>query len=306
MRLAPLGILLALGIATPVHAQDWRAGTGRLDGKVLDESGQPIAGAVVKLELPGRGGTELRTDTKGRWAILGLTGGEWSVELSAEGYKALHTTLSVSEQSRRPTHEARLERAAGAATSVSPDVRQALASAEAAERDGRLADARAEYERLRLLRSDLSSRIDQQIGLTYVKQNDYARAFEHLGRALAADPDNVPLRAAAVQAAFEARKLEEGKAMLVSLEPVRVDSPDIAFNLGVGLLNAAATAEALPWLSRAIALDASYVDGYYRRALANLQLGRSTESRADFTKVVELAAGTPQAEMARKALEQLR
>ena len=83
-------------------AQDWRAGTGRLDGKVMDAAGQPLAGATVKLELAGRGGTELRSDAKGRWAILGLTGGEWAVEVSADGYVSRRVTLSVSEAARRP------------------------------------------------------------------------------------------------------------------------------------------------------------------------------------------------------------
>jgi tetratricopeptide (TPR) repeat protein len=297
--------LVLLTVALRVTAQDWRAGTARLDGKVMDAAGRALSGATVRLELPGRGGTSLRTDAKGKWAILGLTGGDWDVEVSADGYVSRRVTASVTEQSRRPALEVRLDKAAGAAA-VPPEVASALASAEAAEREGRLPEARAAYERLRALRPDLAGRIDQQVGLSYVREKDYARAFEHLAKALAAEPASLPLRAAAVQAAFESRQPDRARELLAGAEPGTIESADIAFNFGVGLLNAGATEEALPWLGRAVALDPAYVDGYYRRGLAYLQLGRTQECRADLAKVVELAPATPQAEMARKALAQVR
>jgi tetratricopeptide (TPR) repeat protein len=296
--------LVLLTAAAPVPAQDWRAGAARLDGRVMDAAGQPLAGATVKLALSGRGGTELRSDRKGQWAILGLTGGEWAVEVSAEGFVSRRVTVSVSELARRPTLEVRLDKAAAAA--VSPEAVGALAEAEAAQREGRFAEARSGYERLRALRPDLASRIDQQLGLCYVQEKDYAQAFEYLARALAAEPDSLQLRAAAVQAAFESRQPDKARELLAGADPARIESADIAFNFGVGLLNASATEQALPWLSRAVALDAAYVDGYYRRGLAYLQLGRIQECRSDLAKVVELAPATPQAEMARKALAQVR
>jgi tetratricopeptide (TPR) repeat protein len=305
MTRARSGVALALlTVALPVTAQDWRAGTARLDGKVMDAAGRALAGATVKLELPGRGGTSLRTDSKGKWAILGLTGGDWEVEVSSDGYVTRRVTASVTEQSRRPSLEVRLDKAAEAAA-VTPEVASALASAEAADRAGRLAEARAEYERLRALRPDLSGRIDQQVGLTYVRERDYARAFEHLAKALAAEPASQPLRAAAVQAAFESGQPGKARELLAGSDPGALASADIAFNFGVGLLNAGATEEALPWLGRALTLDPAYVDGYYRRGLAYLQLGRTQECRADLAKVVELAPATPQGEMARKALAQV-
>lgn len=303
MKLSGVVAFAALAVwLAPARAQDWRAGTGRLEGRVLDAAGNPLGGALVRLELPGRGGTELHADRKGRWAILGLTGGEWVVEISAPGYVTRRVALPVAEQSRRPVHEARLEEATGA----SPEAVEALEKAETAQAEGRLAEARAEYEKLRALRPDLGGRIDQQIGVTYVREKDYARALDHLLKALGAEPDSVPLRAAAAQAAFEAEERERGRELLAGLAVERVDDPDMAFTFGIDLVNAGAAGEAVLWFTRAIALDAGYVDGYYRRALALLQLGEAAQSRADFEKVLRLAPGTPQGEMARQALEQVR
>ena len=303
MTLARFVALIALA-APPAGAQDWRAGTGRLEGRVLDAAGNPIVGAVVRLELPGRGGTELRTDGKGRWAFLGLAGGDWTVELSAPGHVSRRATLSVAELTRRPPYEVRLEKAVP--PGPPPEVTALLAEAEAAEKEGRFTEARAAYEKLRAMRPELGGRIDQQIGLTYVREKDYARGLDHLERALHAEPDSIPLRAAAVQAAFQAGQAGKGKELLASVDPSGVRDPDIAFNFGIDLVNAGDARQAIGWFTRAIDLDGGYVDGYYRRALARLQLGEAAECRADFQKVVELAPGTAQGEMARKALDQVR
>jgi Tfp pilus assembly protein PilF len=55
-----------------------------------------------------------------------------------------------------------------------------------------------------------------------------------------------------------------------------------------------------------VAVDPTYVDGYFQRGLAYLGQQKMAESKADFQKVLELAPGTPQAETAKKALEQLK
>jgi tetratricopeptide (TPR) repeat protein len=300
-RIVAFVAVVALAASAAV-AQDWRGGTGRLEGRVLDASGKPIEGALVRLELPGRGGTEVRTDAKGRWAILGLAAGDWTVELSAPGFVSRRATLSVGQHERRPPYEGRLDAVPG----PPPEVTAALAEARAAEKEGRLAPARAAYERLRAMRPELGGRIDQQIGLTYVREGDYERGLDYLERALRAEPDSVPLRAAAIQAAFQAGRAARGKELLASVEPALVRDPDIAFNFGIDLVNAGDTRPAISWFTRAINLDPGYVDGYYRRALARLQLGEAAECRADFSKVVELAPGTAQGEMARKALDQVR
>jgi tetratricopeptide (TPR) repeat protein len=300
LRALPM-IVLAAGPSSAL-AQDWRAGTGRLEGKVTDAQGHPVVDAVVKLQLGGRGGTELRTDGKGRWAILGLAGGEWTVEISAEGFTSRRLDVTVSELSRRPVVETRLEPSTG----PSREVLDALDKAESAYREGRYAEARAEYETLLSLRPDLAARIHQQIGFSYVHEGNAARALDHLQLALDAEPDNVPVRAAAVQAAFETGQPERGRGLLAGVALEKIEDPDMAYNFGVDLLNAGATREAVPWFTRATSLDPRNVDGYYRRGLAHLQLGETAACRADFEKVVDLAPETPQGDLAKKALGQVR
>jgi uncharacterized GH25 family protein len=75
--------VVVTALATPAPAQDWRGTQGRMEGRVVDAEGQPVSGATIKLELPGRGGTTLKTDKKGKWAIGGITSGNWNLDVAA-------------------------------------------------------------------------------------------------------------------------------------------------------------------------------------------------------------------------------
>jgi DnaJ family protein C protein 3 len=74
----------------------------------------------------------------------------------------------------------------------------------------------------------------------------------------------------------------------------------------VALINANRPEDAIAYLSKSVALDPAYADGYFRRGLAYLQLGKTAEAKADLQKFVELSPTGPEADLARKALTQLK
>ncbi len=299
--------LLVLGSLVPLaSAQDWK-GTGRIEGRVLDASGAPVAGAKLKLELPERGGgTTLKTDQKGRWAIFGVAAGGWNIDVEADGYTPRRITVRLpSESSRLAPIEVKLERAT-ASSGGDPESRAAFERAEAVYKAGRFAQARAEYGRLLALRPDLAPRIHQQIGFAWIQEKQPKQAVEELAKVLAAEPDNALVRAIAAQAALEGGMLDQGRALLAGLDEGAIKEPDALFNIGVNFLNAGATEDAVRYFGKTLAIDPAYVDGYFQRGLARLKLGRPDEARADFQKVVDLAPSGQQAELAKNALQQLR
>src|SRR5437667_330215 len=169
--------LVTLAAAPQAQAQDWK-GMGRIEGRVVDPDGKPVADATVKVELPSRGGTTVKTDKKGRWALGGIAAGQWNIDVDAPGFATRRVSATLgSESDRLPPGEIKPERSAP---------------------------------------------------------------------------------------------------------------------------------HALPYLSRAIALDASYVDGYFQRGMTYIGLGKMAEAKADLQKVIALAPGSAQAETAKKALEQLK
>jgi tetratricopeptide (TPR) repeat protein len=260
---------------------------------------------MVKLELPERGGgTTVKTDKKGRWAIGGIAAGTWHIDFELAGYASRRVSVSLpSESSRLAPLEVKLDKEAAAG--VSPEASRALESAEAAYKEGHFAEARTQYAALLALRPDLAPRIHQQIGFSWIQEKQYPKAVEELDLVLAAEPDNAQIRAIAAQAALEGGMAEKGRQLLAGLSEGVIKDPDVYFNIGVNFVNAGLTEDAVQYFTRAISLDAAYVDGYFQRALAYLKLGRNAESRVDFERVLSLAPDGPQAPLARKALQQL-
>ena len=293
--------LLAAGSAP---AQDWK-GQARLEGKVLASDGTPIEGATVKLDNPGRGGgPTIKTDKKGKWAYLGLVAGHWNIDVNAAGYATKQAVIDLpSESARMNPIEIRLEKAGPPPTP--PEVLDAVKKADEAYKAGRFADAQAEYEKLLALRPDLAVTIHQQMGFSLIQQKKYPEALEHLQKVLDADPANTQVRAIMAQAALEGGMTDRGLELLKGVDDASVKDPDVFFNIGVNLINANRPDDAIVYFGKAVTLDPAYADGYFRRGLAHLQRGRNAEAKADLKKFVELQPTGAQADLAKKALEQI-
>ena len=302
----PAGLAAAAWLlAGAAQAQDWK-GQGRLEGKVLGEGGAPIAGATVKLDNPSRGGgPTIKTDKKGKWAYLGLVAGSWNVDVEADGYATKKATITLpSESARINPIEVRLEKAGPPPTP--PEVLEAVQKADEAYKSGRFAEAQAEYEKLLALRPDLATTIHQQMGFSLIQLKKYPEALDHLQKVLDADPKNAGVRAIMAQAALEGGMTDRGLELLKGVDDAAVKDPDVFFNIGVNLVNADRPDDAIVYFGKAVALDAAYADGYFRRGLAHLQRGRNAEAKADLEKFVALQPEGAQADLARKALEQIR
>ena len=300
----PLALLAtALLAASPAFAPDWR-GLGRVEGKVADAQGRPVVGAVLKLELPSRGTTTVHTDKKGRWVAGGIAAGNWNADVEAPGYVTCRIRFTLASESQRLTGiDVELE--AAAPQGPPPAVLAALQRADDAYKAGRFEDAVAEYRTLLSLRPDLATTIHQQIGFSLVQLERYPEALDHLQKVLDADPSNHRMRAIMAQAAVEGGLADRTLALLEGLDDAAISSPDVYFDVGVGFVNANRPEEAIVYFTKAIAKDSAYADGYFRRGLAALQLGRLAEAKADLVKLVELRPEGPEADLARKALEQL-
>src|SRR5436190_21481773 len=91
-----IAVILAITLTTAATAQV--RGHGRLQGIVVDkDSGKPVEGAVVTVGLPS-GNTPpivVKTDAKGHWGALGLTGGLWNIDIVAQGYQTTRGTANI-------------------------------------------------------------------------------------------------------------------------------------------------------------------------------------------------------------------
>jgi Tfp pilus assembly protein PilF len=303
----PVCVLALAMLVLPLAAaaQDWR-GMGRLEGRVLGPDGRPVADAVVKLELPSRGGaTAVKTDKNGRWAVGGIAAGAWSVGVEADGFTSRKTTVRLpNEGTRVPPVEMKLDRAMP--QGPPPEVLAAVSKGDEAYKAGRFAEARTEYEKLLALRPDLAVTLHELIARCYSQEGNYPKAVEHLQALIDADPKNQNTRLLVAQEALRGGMLDKGLELLKGLDESQIKNPEIYYNVAVILLNQKKPEEALGYLTKSVTLEPAYVDGYFQRALTYLQLQKLAEARADFQRVLDLSPNGREAETARKALEQLK
>jgi tetratricopeptide (TPR) repeat protein len=297
-------VAAALALSAPAVAQDWK-GMGRLEGRVLDPDGKPLPDVTVKMNLPSRGGTTIKTDKKGRWAIGGIASGAWQIDLEAPGYVVKKITLNLpTESARLAPVDVKLEKAAP--TGPPPEVREALEKGDAAFKEGRFAEARAEYEKLLALRPPLADTLYRQIAFTYSREGNYAKEVEYLEKVLQSNPADLNMKLLTAQEALQGGMLDKGLEMLKGIDDSTIKDPAVFYNVAVLLRNAQKPEEAIVYLTKAITVDPAYVDGYFQRGLAYLGLQKTAEAKADFQKVIELAPTGAQAETAKKALQQLK
>lgn len=305
MTRAPMMLLAVVALAGPVHAQDWK-GNGRMEGRVLDEGGAPLAGVGVRATLPERQGqTTLKTDKKGRWVLGGVAAGTWNMDFQLEGYVTQQISVNLpSESSRLAPMEVKLAKAAP--SGPPPEVKAVLDSAEAAFQQRRFPEARAAFEKLLAMVPAQAPTIHQRIGLCYFAEKNYKEALPHLEQALAAQPDSLQIRAIAAQAAIGGGMVDRGRELLAGIDESTIKDPDTFFNIGLDFLGSGHTEEAIGYFTKALSIDPKDVESRYQRGLGFLHLGKIEEARADFKRILDIAPHGEPADLARKALEQMK
>jgi len=290
-----LVILLSVSLAA---AQSWR-GMGRVSGKVTDEQGKPLENVSVRLNLPGAGGTEARTNKKGEWALAGIARGDWQVDFELAGYEIKRITVSILELQRVPPVEVTLKQ------DINEIIRLAMIEGGELMNQQKYVEARVVYEKL-LAKFPEAYRVEPYIARTYYAEKNYEEAARHLRIAVEKDPSDQENKLRLGNILMDMGRVEEGRQVIASVDDTAVKDPAIYVNVGISLLNQNKGNEALPYFEKAIARFPSKGDAYYYRGLIRLQKGDIEGTKADFTKFLELAPDAPEAAAARKALEQLK
>jgi tetratricopeptide (TPR) repeat protein len=310
-RVFRIAVLLVL-VATAAWAQGWR-GQGRVGGKVTDEARKPIEGVVVKLTLPSENGVvEVKTNSKGDWSVGGIARGEWQVDFTKAKFEARHISVSVSEMSRIPPIETTLK------TAEDPNEIIAVEMKRAGEMltQKKYAEARSVYEAL-LARYPQAYRIEQSVARTYYLEGQPDRAIERLKSVLAKDPEAVELKLLLGSLLLEQGRADEGKQVLSSVDESKITEAAIYVNFGIAMMNKGQGAEAFAYFDKAITRFPQDPDAYYYRGITLLQLSgaqgeesqksdRLQKAKVDLTKFIAMAPNAPEADNAKKILEQLK
>ncbi len=307
-------MMLALFVAGAAMAQV--RGRGRLQGTVTDPDGKPVAGASVTVSTASGNTAPIKskTDAKGRWSALGLTGGQWNVDIEAPGFQTSRGSANVSEIQMIPPIKTTLEKVVEEAPAPSeiqtaPSVPQeavdAVTAGQAFMEAQKYKEAVAEFEKaLPHLPDNMS--LKQVMAQAYYKAGDLKKAIAMLETVTAADPTNTPLALLLTNLYLEDGQLDQGRAMLQNLPAGSVTDPTVYVNVGILFLNKNNPSDALMYFSKAVDLDMTRPESYYYRGLAEVQLKKMKEAKASFQKVVELAPDSTEGRDAKQMLADLK
>lgn len=304
-RILLVGLTVSVLLVTEAAwAQQWR-GLGRVNGKAVDTDGRPIEGVTVRYVLPAAegGGSETKSNRRGEWVVIGISSGMWQLDFTKEGYESRLVTVPVSEHTRIPPMEIRLEKRAPV-VDANAEIAAGLHEAARILSKKQYAEARAIYESL-LQKYPEAWQLHPLLARVHHAEQNLDKSVEHLRKALEHSPDNAEVTLLLGNVLVEKGEAEEGRRLLDSVDQDLIKDPATFLNVGIGLLNGGRPKDALPYFNRAVARFPSYPDSYYFRGLAHLQNGDNGAAKADLEKFIGMAPDAPEAETARKILKQL-
>jgi len=309
-------ILGLLAAAADLFAQEWRGGRARVEGTVKNVNGEPIADAKVMLRWgqSGRGGPDLKTDKKGKWAIFGIVGGPWSVDVEAPGYLPQKMSVNISESERTPPIDVKLEPQPQAQSreelrvggkTISKEASEAIERANAAFQEKKFTAARVDYLKA-LAELPESEPLLMRVAAAYDGEGNTQDALKYARQAAEKDPNDVNTWLLIGTIELQNGNLDAGKAALDKVPAEKITVPDVYLNMGIVLYNKKKPAEAEVAFGRALAMKPDLADAYYYRGLARLQQSHKQDAKADLQKYLELAPNGSESKDVKEILNSIR
>ena len=293
-RVSLLCAVLLLATA-PLAAQVW-TGRGRLQGQVIDENQQPIAGAKITLRWnkdPSSGPPVITTDKGGRWAVLGLAGGAWTALIEAPGFVTAEGPAEVRE-SGGPAPPLRItlraipkEQAGGGPEAAA--VKADLERGNALLRESKWAEARAAFEKaLPQIAPEHQPMIQRAIAQTWTNEGQPQKAIELLTPIAASASSDVETAKALAQAHLAAKQPEQALVVLGSAKAAAPADSGILRLTAQAYIDQKKTEEAISAVKQAV--EATPDDAELLNLLASLLVDAGREEEAK-TYIARLPQG---------------
>jgi tetratricopeptide (TPR) repeat protein len=301
-----LTALLVTALAAAAAAQ-----SGRVNGVVKDDNGQPIKGATITAENENIGASlTASTDDKGRFSIIGLRPGQWTFIALAPAHTADGGRLAVRAASNlNPPMTFTLKRTSpgigGALERVNAkDLQNNLAAAEALFNQGKWDEAIEAYRNILSSAPPLNV-VQLQIAAAYVGKQDYERATAAYNELLKVEPANgkAAVGLAAIKAEQGDSKAAEDTLIRAAQEPQA--EREVLYALGDLTGAAGRDGEATEWFHKASASDPFWGKPLYRLGLSAMNSGDPSAAAKFMEQVIRVDPASPEAALARTTLNQL-
>jgi predicted Zn-dependent protease len=289
------------------------AQVARVSGIVRDEAGQPIKGATIRADNADAplGTITATTDTKGRFAIIGLARGEWSFTAEAPGFQPQVGELNIQRLSApNPPLTFTLAKTvarppAGIEGVTAKDLQQQLNAADGLFKQQKLEEAIAIYRSILAAAPSLAV-VRLQIAAAYRQMKEYDKAIEEYNELLKTDSGDQRARVGLAQAMTDKGDLAGAEQALVRAAEAPDAGRDVLYSLAEIKLANNQTDQALKLYERAAAADASWGKPVLKLGTIAMQRGDKTGAKQAMERVIAVDPTSPEAAQARTALDQLK
>ena len=296
--IVPVLLLILTLSGLEVYSQEGR-GSGRLTGTVVDEAGNPVAGALIILEYV-RFTNKLTavSNAKGQWGFIGLGKGVISITISKEGFVPSTIQLEVSGVKKNPEPKIILKKAAGnvAAEGLSDSSKEKLLQGNVLFEQKKFAEAMVFYQQF-IDKYPSLYKIRVNVANCYMELQDYDKAIAEYQKVLdglnaeTADKKDLKLTAQVFSGIGDAymRQNKFKEAEQYFKKSIDIDPADhaLAYNVAEIMMQAGNADEAIRYYEMAIRIKPDWPKSYLKLGYAWLNKGNTPKAVESFTKFVE-------------------
>lgn len=293
--------------AAPAPGGQENIGRGRITGLVVDEAGQPLAGAKIVAQIvDGKTALEGVSDKKGRFAVAGLGTGRWRITATLSGYADAFVEMPVSQVRPNPAVTLTLKGTGGpAGFKADAESLAMIDRGNALEAEGRLDEAVALFEAFLGKYPDVYQ-VRANLGGARLKKGDLDGAeaeFEAvLDKSGGAAGELVKDKGSAARAltglgevALKRDDLESAGRFFSEALELAPEDEAAAYNVGEILFSNQKTDEAIGFFELAVRINKDWPKPYYRLGFAHLNKGDYGKSLECFKTFLALDPENPEA-----------
>ncbi len=286
------------------------AQTGRVVGIVKDETGQPIKGATLSLENPDASPRNFTatSDDRGRFAVIGLKAGEWSMVAQAPGFQPevarLQVRATVPSAPSLTLRRAPMPPPSALGSVGAKDLQSELRSADQLFNAQQWDQAIASYKSI-LAKAPALSVINLQVAAAYRNKKDYDGAIAAYNDLLKVDPNSDKARVGVGQAYMEKGDLSAAASAL-NQSAQQGASKELFFTLGEVEAARGNTDAAVTWYQKASADDPNWGKPLLKLGMTALKKGDKTDAAAKMQRVMAVDPTSAEAVQAKTVIEQLK
>ena len=297
MKRAIIGFII---LNLTLFAQAYR-GKSRMMGFVYDEQGNPLEGVEVKLyNVKRASGFTTKTDKKGEWKALWVSGGTWYIDFYKPGYEVKKISVYLREGEKKPPIEIRLKKIKGLV--ITPELEGLLVEGNKLFKAGKYQEALAKFQQIIKVFPDAYP-IYINIGNCYFKMNQYDKAIEAYKKVLKKDPNYIRALIAIGNAYLNRGNTEEAMKWYGKVQMDKIDDPTVLYNLGTIYYNNAKYDLALKYYKKCVELNPKDLDGLYQLGLTYTALMKFDKALEVFKKYLELDNESQRAQIVKETIE---